>query len=262
MPPALTTYTFAFGDSGTILNTDSMSFPFIDVTNVSGLATAPLRTTTSEHQGMDGTYIDTPFMSSRTVVVTGTLYTLPSDTDTLLDQLKADYNSNVVRPFYYQLPGKPIRYVNGQGGGLQYDISTQRRVGITPVQFTVLASDPYIYDYPGSTIGIGSPTVISVGTSFNMSFNVGFGGGAATSSGTVTNNGTHTAYPTITLAGPLTNPSLVDSNGVSMNFSITLASGDSLVIDCRNKSVVLNGQVSRRSALAGLKWFSVPAGTS
>lgn len=258
MPPTLTDYTWALGETGTVLNTDSMGFPFVDITKVSGLDTAPLRTTTSEHQGVDGTYVDTPYMSMRTVVLTGTLYTDPADPDTLLNQLRADYNNNTVRPFYFKLPNQTLKYVNAQGGGLQYDVDSNRRTGITPVQFTVLAGDPYIYDYPISIIGIGSPTVITVGTSFNMSFNVGFGGGAATSSGTVTNNGTHNAYPIITLTGPLTNPSLFDSNGISMNFSITLAASDILVVDCRNRSVVLNGQVSRRSALSGIRWFAVP----
>ncbi len=258
MAPVLKDYTFAFGDLGTVLNTDSNSFPFIDVTSVAGLDTAPLRTTTDEHQGMDGTYIDTPFQSSRTVVVAGTLYTNPSDPDTLLNQLRADYSSNAVRPFYFKLPNQPMRYVMGQGGGLQYNIDTNRNIGVTATQFTVLAGDPYIYDYPPQTVFVGSPTVISVGLGFNLAFNVGFGGGATTSSGTVVNNGTHTAYPVITFTGPLTNPSLFDSNGVSMNFSITLAGSDVLVVDCRNKNVVLNNQVSRRSSLAGLKWFAVP----
>jgi hypothetical protein len=133
---------------------------------------------------------------------------------------------------------------------------------VTAVQFTALAGDPYIYDYPAQTGVISNPAVITVGTGFNMAFNVGFGGAIASTGATVGNAGTHNAYPRITILGPITNPVLTDSFGITMTFSITLASGDSLAIDCRQKSVVLNGQVSRRSALAGLSWFAVPPHSS
>lgn len=259
--PTLNDYSFQYGDNGVLLNSDSITLPFIDVTDVSGLDSAPLRTTTDEHQGMDGTYVDSPFMSMRTIVVAGTLYSDPNDPDGILDTLRANYQSNAATPFYFQLPGRPLRFINSQGGGCKYDIDTNRRVGSTPVQFTVFGSDPYIYDYPAQTGSISVPTVITVGTSFNMAFNVGFGGSVAGNSVTLINNGTHTAYPVITISGPVTNPVLADAFGITMPFTISLSASDQLVIDCRNKSVVLNGTVSRRTAMAGLKWFSVPAKT-
>jgi Phage tail protein len=262
MPPTMTDYTFAFGNTGTVLNTDSLGFPFIDVTSVTGLDTAPLRVATDEHQGSDGTYVDSPFMSMRTIVVTGTLYTDPSDPDTLLNQLRADYASDTARPWYFQLPNQPLRFVNAKGGGLQYNIDASRRTGRTPVQFTVLAGDPYIYDYPMQSSSISVPTISNVGMSFNVSFNLGFGGAIPTNAASVTNYGTHTAYPTIILGGPLTNPVLTDAFGITMAFNLTLAAGDQLVINCKDKSVVLNGMVSRRNTLTGTKWFSVPAGAS
>jgi hypothetical protein len=259
----MTPYTWAFGEAGTILNTDSIGLPFVDVTSVSGLDTAPLRTNTDEHQGTDGTYVDTPYMSMRTIVVSGTLYTDPSDPDSLLDSLRTDYESNVVRPFYFQLPNKTLRYVNCQGGGLQYNIDQSRRIGSTPVQFTVLAGDPYIYDYPAQQAIAQISSAAGIGIGFNVAFNTGFGGPITTFPVAISNHGTHTAYPVITLFGPMTNPVLVDAvSGITMALSITLSSGDTLVVDCRNKSVVLNGTASRRSALTGLSWFAVPAGGS
>jgi hypothetical protein len=260
MPTLVDDYSFQFGDTGTILNTDDMSLPFIDVTQVTGLDAAPQRSTTDEHQGLDGTYIDNPYMSMRTVVVTGNLYTDPADPDTLLNQLRADYNASLVRPFYFQLPGQVLKYVNAGGGGLQYNIDTNRNMGITAVQFTVLAGDPYIYDYPPQVSSAVVPLTFDIGAGFNMGFNVGFGGSIPVSAVSGTNYGTHTAYPVLTIAGPVVNPVLADAFGITMAFSTTLAAGDLLVVDCRNKSVVLNGTVSRRTTLAGLKWFSVPKG--
>ena len=263
MPPvAMSDYTFAFGENGFVLNSDSLGLPFLDVTSVTGLDTAPLRTATDEHQGMDGTYIDSSFMSSRTIVINGNLYTDPGDPDTLLRQLRADYNSDTVRPFYFQQPGQGLQFVNGQGGGCAYAIDTNRNSGVTPIQLMVLAGNPYIYDYPASVGSVSVPTVVTAGAGFNMAFNVGFGGTLPNTSATVVNNGTHTAYPVITIAGACVNPVLSDGFGVTMPFGLTMSDTDSLVIDCRTKSVILNGQVSRRSAMNGILWFSVPAGSS
>jgi hypothetical protein len=262
MPPALTNYTFAFGDNGTILNTDSISLPFVDVTSVAGLDLAPIRSTTTERHNSDGAHVDAKFLSMRVVVIIGTLYSDPNDPDTFLNSLKGAYGNPNVQPFYFQTPGQPLKFVNGQGGGCLYEYDQNRRHGATPVQLTVLAGDPYIYDWPaqvGTTIvGTGA----GIGTGFNMAFNTGFGGTIVTAGATVGNIGSHTAYPVVTLQGPLTNPVLVDAFGITMAFNITLAANDSLAVDCRNKSVILNGQASRRSSLAGLNWFSVPAGTS
>jgi len=259
----MSTYAFAFGDTGTVLNPDGQALPFVDITQVAGLDTAPIRSTVNERQGQDGTYIHTKYQSSRAIIMQGMVYTDPSDPDTLLNTLRQEYSLDTIRPFYFQLPGQTLKFINGQGGGVVYDVDQSRRVGYTPIQLTILAGDPYIYDYPPSISQVQSATIAAVGTGFNMAFNVGFGGAIALNGATVTNAGTHVAYPQITIAGPITNPVLTDSyNGWTMAFAITLAAGDIMVVDCKLKSVILNGTVSRRNTLAGLRWFSIPAGVS
>jgi len=261
--PSLNDYEFQFDDTGTTLNTDDMGLPFIDILSVDGIDTAPLRTSTDEHQGMDGTYVDSPFMSARTIVLSGNLYTDPGDTDTLLNQLRADYNQDDVRPFYFQLPGQRTKFINCQGGGLRYAVDGGRRSGVTVVQFTLVAEDPYIYDVGPTSSTVSVPTLSILGTSFNALFNMGFGGALPNFGATVTNQGSHTAYPYITITGPVTNPVLVDSNsGTTMALNITLSAGDVLTIDTRLKSIILNNFVSRRTAMAGRQWISVPPGIS
>jgi hypothetical protein len=266
-PAAMTDYTYCFGDTGFVLNTDfNNTFPFFDVTDVSGLDSAPPRVTTNERSQMDGTYMDAPFTSGRTIIVTGDMYTKPSDPESQLKLLKRDYGAGSgIKPFYFQIPGSTMQFVNGIGGGCKYDHDTNRSIGKTAgVQLTVLASDPYIYDYPGQAVGIQIPTVVTgIGMGFNTGFNLGFGGTIAGNSATVQNLGTHTAFPIITLYGPLVNPVLVDGyTGYTMSFSISLQASDALVIDCRNRSVVLNGTASRRSTLTGAQWPYLPAGFS
>jgi hypothetical protein len=267
MPPAgMTNYTYAFGDDGVVLNTDNANtLPFFDVTDITGLDSAPQRTNTDEHQGTDGTYVDSQYMSSRTIVITGDMYTSINDPETVLMKLKQQFSgSQGVKPFYFALPGQTLKYINCLGGGIKYDQDTNRSIGKTAgVQLTLLAGDPYIYDYPTQQAGITIPVISSNGMSFNVSFNMGFGGAIVGNQATLTNFGNHTAYPTITLVGPLVNPVLVDSvSGNAMAFSISLSGSDTLVINCHNKSVVLNGTVSRRNTLAGRNWFFVPPGAT
>jgi Phage tail protein len=267
MPPSgMTNYTYAFGDSGFLLNTDNANtVPFFDVTDIAGLDSAPQRTNTDEHQGQDGTYVDSQYMSERTIVITGDMYTDINDPETILMLLRQQFSgSQGVKPFYFALPGQTLKYINCLGGGIKYDQDTNRSIGKTAgVQLTLFAGDPYVYDYPAQVAGIALPVLASNGMHFNVAFNLGFGGQIAGNQATLTNNGTHTAYPIITLTGPLVNPVLVDSvSGNAMAFSISLQGSDQLAINCQNRSVVLNGTVSRRNTLAGMNWFSVPAGAT
>lgn len=155
MPPAgMNNYTYAFGEAGFILNADfNGTLPFVDVESITGLDGAPLRMGTSEHQGMDGAYIDATFMSMRTIVITGTLYADVNNPDAVCNILKAQYGpvdpsnlANAIQKFYFQHPGQPLKFVNGQGGGCQYSIDTLRRLGQSAIQLTVLCADPFVYD--------------------------------------------------------------------------------------------------------------------
>src|SRR5215469_10235263 len=121
MPPPMSTYAFAFGDTGTVLNPDGQALPFVDITQVAGLDTAPIRSTVNERQGQDGTYIHTKYQSSRAIIMQGMVYTDPSDPDTLLNTLRQEYSLDTIRPFYFQLPGQTLKFINGQGGGVVYD---------------------------------------------------------------------------------------------------------------------------------------------
>jgi hypothetical protein len=150
----LNNYEYLYGDDGFVLNTDFHgTLPFVDVDSITGLDGAPIRINTSEHQGQDGAFIDAPFMSSRTIVITGTLYADSRDPDTVCNLLKQQYGPadpngahSAIRRFYYQHPGQPTKFVNAQGGGCQYSVDTLRRLGQTAIQLTLLCADPYTYD--------------------------------------------------------------------------------------------------------------------
>lgn len=427
MPPVLEDYTYCLGESGFVLNTDfSGVLPFVDVTSITGLDTAPQRVGTTEREGSDGAYVDNTFQSMRTIVITGTVYASTFDADTLCDTLRAQYANPTVQPFYFKHPGKLIRFANAQGGGAVYNVDTNRRIGQTPIQLSLLCGDPYIYDFPAnfaaatpatpSSVGFGfTPQVnfltgdntgfestigtwvnvlnstiarstlqahsgtaslaltssaagnmsasnssvgliatngapcsagdtvfcsawffaatvarnVEVGVAFyditgtligstifssavsdstsawtqnsttvtapansvwcrvvaliqstgaagevhfvddvvmyvnGAGFNIGFGTPQTPTVVQVQNFGSHTAFPIIQIFGPQSNPTISDAiSNISMRLNLTLGSHDSVIIDCRNKTIIVNAFNSVRSAYSGMNFFSVPPGVS
>lgn len=147
MPPFLNSYEYVFGEAGFILNTDKLGLPFLDVTRITGLDNAPVRTASTEHVGTDGAYVDAQYMTQRTIAIEGTIYDSTSNPESACDLLRAQYAPGTSDQFFFKHPGSPLRFVNAQGGGLKYDISTERRTGATPVVITLFCPDPYIYDF-------------------------------------------------------------------------------------------------------------------
>jgi hypothetical protein len=187
MPPTLLDYQYALGETGFVLNTDfTNTIPFVDVLSITGLDSAPQRINTTEREGSDGTYVDNLFQSIRTIVITANVYTNAFDPDTLCDLLRAQFSNPTVQPFYFKHPGKPIRFINVQGGGALYAVDTNRRIGVTPIQLSLLAGDPYIYDYPANFAAAAPTGPVSMGLGFNSQVNFlsvvnsGFEGGTGT----------------------------------------------------------------------------------
>lgn len=84
-------------------------------------------------------------------------------------------------------------------------------------------------------------------------------------SGIVNNGGTVDVYPTLTLVGPLTNPYISNSTtgGPVMQLNYTIASGSSVVIDMKEKTIVLNGSSSLLSTRTdGSTWWALQPGNN
>jgi hypothetical protein len=177
MAPVVTlkNYEYAFGDNGYIVNSDfNNTLPFYDVDTITGLDGAPPRVNSASRNDRDGAWVSATYVDMRTIAINGTMYTNSNDPDTVLDRLRAEYapkrigystpyglpqySPTAVQPFWFQHPGKPLRFVLAQGGGAQYSIDSSRRTGLTPLQLTLLAGDPYIYDFPPTDFTVGGNT--------------------------------------------------------------------------------------------------------
>src|SRR5258706_12439964 len=143
---ALTDYTFQL-NSGPLINTDAAGLPFIDVTKVVGLDSAPFRETIRDHEGTDGGFIDAEFETGRDVSIEGTIYASTSTIEGYCDQLKENFApSTVALPLVLKAPGVAERVILVKPRCARYNWDTARRVGMSPVQLLMYAEDPRIYD--------------------------------------------------------------------------------------------------------------------
>lgn len=129
------------------------------------------------------------------------------------------------------------------------------------LEFT--AADPLIYDSVQSSAGptgLPSPTA---GLTFNATPNFVFGASTGGSM-SVSNIGNYTTAPVWTITGPMTNPVITDNTtGLFFGVTVTLGTGDVLVIDMGAKTVTLNGTASRANQmLQGSTWFGFPGATT
>jgi hypothetical protein len=130
----------------------------------------------------------------------------------------------------------------------------------------VTAGDPRRYSTTVQSGTTGLPTT-SGGLTFPATFPITFS--AATVTGVIgaVNVGTFETRPVLTIAGPVTAPSVAatypDGTVKQLIYSLDLQSGDVLTLDTDAHSVMLNGNTSRRRFLtAAGGWPTIPAGSS
>jgi hypothetical protein len=259
-------YTFQFRDDGIVLNADMIDYetPFVDIDKVSGLAGAELRTTERAREGQDGGFADAEFENMRTVVLEGTVYALPDTLETYLDQLKGNFAPvREPQPFYFHPAGTADRVLFCKSYGIKYDWDTARRTGTTPIQITLIAEDPTIYDAVPVTDSADLSSMIVGGRGYNKSYNITYGGSDVTGGfASIRNVGNKDTGAFITIFGPITNPSIIhDTSGKQLSFNIDISSDQFLTIDLRQRLVMLNGTANRRHTLVNTsQWFMLPPG--
>lgn len=258
--------TFRLGDSGVILNTDATSLPFVDIDDVRGLDSAPFRTTTRDHEGDDGGFMDAEFEKSRDIILGGTIYGDTGTLESYLDSLKANWGPGSTQvPLYVKAPGVTERMLYVKPLGLKYNWATSRRTGQIDVQFGAYAEDPRIYDavQVEQTLSLGA--TIYTGFGFNIGFNFGFGGISTTTDAyLVTPGGNRPTPPLFIINGPVSDPRILnDTVSKEMIFQgLTLAVGETLVVDPKNKTAKLNGVTNRRNTLLAPTWFYLLPGSN
>lgn len=253
--------TFMLGDSGVVLNTDSLGQPFVDVVLVVGLDNAPYRETRRDHEGTDGGFLDAEYERGRDILVNGNIYA-DTDMETYLDSLKFNFApSRTLIPFYFKAPGVDERLVYVKPLGCKYDWDLIRRAGQARVQFKMYAEDPRLYSATLTTVNVPFAEGASTGFGFDLEFDFGFGGSSGSDGVFVTNSGNRPTPVEFTIHGPCSNPTIRDETyGHTLPFSIDLGATDTLVVNTQYKTVRLNGTVNRRDTLIDSDWFFLQPG--
>jgi hypothetical protein len=117
------------------------------------------------------------------------------------------------------------------------------------------ATDPRLYSDTESTQALELPSS-GGGMEFNETPNITFGAVSTGGETTLTNAGTFKTAPVFKLAGPVTDPRLTNvTSGETFHWEGTVASGDFLLVNMDNRTVLLNGTASRYSGLTSVSAF-------
>lgn len=247
--------------NGDVVGDDELA----SLVQIEGLSDLPaIRTSDKEILRRHGMHAGDDFLAGKDITLTVELAATGSTLDDEIENLSAAFQPGAEREMVFQVPGVAgggKRLVYARPRAISAPVNLQWMYGLPVLLIRMATSDPRIYAFTESTETDTLPTT-GGGMEFNESPNITFG---ATSTGglfTCTNDGTFETWPVIKLTGPVTDPVIYNTtSGKEIGFDITVGSGDYLVIDTGNRTVLLNGTASRYSTLTSdSEWWALDAG--
>lgn len=257
---ALNNYQFQFGTFQFGAGT------YYQVLNVDGLEGLPDVSTQDSDRGYnDGMFSGRDFIRGRTLIFQ--ILTLAGGGNSA----QANYNTlqaNLIiqqqgtTQLNFKLSPTDNEYIlNGRVRGVKTMVDPEYTYGFIRSQVTIFCPDPRYYSATATNASL-SPAP-ALGRTYNRTYNVTYGGGSIGTSTAITNTGDWTTYPTITITGPVTNPTIgniTTNQYITVNYN--LANTDTLVVDLDQKTVTLNGNYARNLIAGNSQWFGAPPGTS
>lgn len=225
----------------------------------------------------DGSYDENGRYLSRNLTLTGLfLPRAPKFLETsrarLVDSLNAVRRTTALR-----VDEDPPRQMQVRMSG-KADISTIRQSGLTQFQVQLRAADPIKYSVvpmyqpagdqlPVAAIGAGTP---SGGRTYPRGYDIAtdnlreYGTPGTPNEVQMVNLGNYPSPPLIRISGPVTNPAIVIAEtGENMQFVTTLREGEYLDVDVKEKTVLLNGAISRRGTMTfSSEWLVLRPGVN
>lgn len=136
-------------------------------------------------------------------------------------------------------------------------------VGIVYARCVFVATDPVRYAAVESSVTLDlAPS--GAGLTYPVEYPIVYAGGGGSGSASAANAGSAAVHWQATLTGPLTNPRLVlDGSGKFVRLLATIAAGETVLLDSRSGSILLDGTTPRPSWFApGSRWFRLEPGTN
>lgn len=217
-----------------------------------------VRTQYTPRQSDHGAWAGPSYLDARVITLAGTITAPDLPTlDTAMDQLSAAASLNdTVLIVTETIPRQCT--VRRSGRLLMQPVTDC----VATYSVLLTAADPRRYSTVLQSQSAGLPSV-SGGLALPLTMPLTVTATTTSGAFTLTNAGTANTRPVLTIAGPVTNPQILaqlpDGSVGQLTYSGSLASGDTLVIDCDAHTVILNGQASRRRYLSGA-WPEIPAG--
>lgn len=168
-------------------------------------------------------------------------------------------------PLTFTIPGvagSAAARLNVRPRKVALPIGVEYFAGVGRAAVELFASDPLIYSNAETTATLNLAQAPG-GMTFDLVFDLIFGGGGSFGSATLTNSGTATAPVVIRINGPVTNPTVRNvTTGQSLTLTATLASGDYIDVDTAARTVLLNGTADRYSYLTTPQWWGIQPGAN
>lgn len=225
--------------------------------DVQGLSLPEVRTSSGVYSGRDGGYIGAQFYGMRQLSLVGRVF--GSDIVEIEQKRRELQDALRVKAITMRVTTTAgytyLIYCNL----LKFDMPIKREVNIAPFKIELLAADPIIYDdTAGTALSATLNKVTGGGYNTPVVYPVLWQAGAQPT--TVVNGGNTAVKPTITLTGSAHDPVIYNNTtGRLLRLEdFTMSASDTLVIDMRARTVLLNGgsvfhKVSADSQFWGLE---------
>lgn len=237
----------------------------VGVVEVEGLTSLPgVRTGDSARPQADGMYPGADYLAGRILQFDLVVAQEAVARETILNAVAEAF---LVRqdelPLMYELPGQDERMINCRPRKRAMKVDNTWQHGVARIAIELFASDPRLYSTTLQT-AITTRAIVTGGLDTPHAFPHSFG---TVSGGAVNcmNNGITDTWPIIVWEGPLTNPeATLTATGETLGVTITLAAGETLVADFKEKTVLLNNIASRTGLVVRptSTWFALPPGNS
>lgn len=240
-----------------LLNDDTTQF-YLDE-DIVGLSLPEIRTSMGNYSGRDGGYVGAQFYGMRQISLQGQVFgeDIPTIEQKRRDIQEALRAHSVTMRIVTDGGQSYVIYCNL----LRFDMPIKRTLNIAPFKIELLATDPLIYD---DTNGVALTAALAkvVGGGYNTPVTYPVIWAPSAQPTTVINSGNAKVYPIVTMTDSATDP-VIYNQTTGQLFGLTgftMADGDVLVIDMRERTVTLNGGSVFNKISSGSEWWGLEIG--
>lgn len=165
-------------------------------------------------------------------------------------------------PLQFQLSGSDVlQRVNARVRGNMSSIDPDYTYGYIKSSATFFCPDPRVYNDTLQTASLSVSNAL--GRIYNRTYNLVYGFGSSGATTTVVNNGWATTYPSISISGPIVNPTIGNTTtGNYITVTGSYSNTDVIVINLDSKLITVNGNAARNLVSGTSTWFGAVPGNN